>query len=499
MKSNKKERTEAEIGRLTANCETPSVEGNWNVAAALWNEAEDLGSKDMTKRGFRPFLSTAQFYSFLMLREWLHSEYEIEGTVQEIYHWLYIDGPGIVAFEGQSARDSHLASEEVRHRTLYQKLMADLVPRRIFFCSLGRSGREFETSLQRDALSQPGRDPATSVAGENGAAHFVEVHISQLEPRIGQLRRMLRSRESNSKNGLLSVAESVTHLARDFQGISGTSSRTNRGPESISVPGIAWQLPLNYRFDVAGLLDVFLGLKGRFSTAYIWFDLFCIPQQADDRAFASIISEEIAKQAVIFQDATACLAWLNYIDDRIGEYSTLGWLSAQYAVLSSQPGMCEAKSLMKAAKRGRNLPLQLTRLSAPTFRYPPWKRRLIEAMERLHGWWMNRRGYIVSYYHFEPSDWFSGVWTLLEAYLRPNMAFANKDWNILCDAGGETMSLEELFAFNDIVWDMRSHDTQILGSFLIKGHGVEDSPIHPFMRIHVRDSLENECPLNRAN
>ncbi|KIW92980.1 uncharacterized protein Z519_06829 [Cladophialophora bantiana CBS 173.52] len=74
------------------------------------------------------------------------------------------------------------------------------------------------------------------------------------------------------------------------------------------------------------------------------------------------------------------------------------------------------------------------------------------------------------------------------------MVLANKDWNILCDVGGEPISLEELFAFNDIVWDLRSYGTQILGSFLIKTHGVQDSPVHPFMRIHVRDSLEDECP-----
>lgn len=70
-------------------------------------------------------------------------------------------------------------------------------------------------------------------------------------------------------------------------------------------------MPLNDRFDVASLLEVFYDMRDRFSTAYGWFDLFCIPQQADNPEAASIMSEEIARQAVIFQNATACIAWLN--------------------------------------------------------------------------------------------------------------------------------------------------------------------------------------------
>lgn len=513
MATDKNERTEVEIGGLAEYSENHFIEDNWDFAAALWHAAEKFWSEDNTKRGFRTFLSTAQFHSFLMLREWLHSEYETKETVQEIYNWLYSHGPGFLTFEGQSVRDSHLASEEVRHQTLYQKVMADLF-REEFSPAHWVAVVEDSEQLPKDMLFNS-LDGARRLAWQARTAQRISWKFTYLSwdegldncnkcsffenpvPRMYYCPWLKRDRSRSGFPRYLwhitskQTVDTLTFSKRaDYTCISHTWGRWRKAG-SISIPGVPWQVPLNSRFDVAGLPDVFLGLKGRFSTAYIWFDLFCIPQQTDDQEFASIKSEEIAKQAVIFQNAAACVrtTWLNYVHHWIGEYCTLAWLSAQYFVLSTQPGMYETEGLMKAAEHGCNLPLQLTRLSAPTFGYPPWRRKLTEASERLRDWWRN-----TPYYHFEPSEWFSGVWTLQEAYLRPNMIIADESWNVLCDASGEPVSLEELFVFDHVVWNLRSFGTQILGSFLIKGHGLEDSPVHPLMKIHVRDSLEEDCP-----
>ena len=259
------------------------------------------------------------------------------------------------------------------------------------------------------------------------------------------------------------------------------------------IPEVPWRVPKNARFDVVRLPDTFHKLKDRFTTEYIWIDLLCIPQQADDPQLASIIPEEIAKQAAIFQNATTCIAWLNYVTHWVAEYCTLGWLGGKYAVLGSQPGMCIADTLIEAAEHGCNLPLQLTALSKPTFGYPMWRRKLLEEHDRLHKWWRRvRKRY--PYYHFEPSDWFSGVWTLQEAYLRPNMVLANKDWSVLCDPAGEPISFEELFSLNHVVWSLGSYGTQVIGDFLLKGHGVEDAPVDDFMQIHVTSNFKAKCP-----
>lgn len=73
------------------------------------------------------------------------------------------------------------------------------------------------------------------------------------------------------------------------------------------------------------------------------------------------------------------------------------------------------------------------------------------------------------------------------------MVLGNKDWKVLYDAGGEPISLE-LLSFNHVVWSLRSYGTQIESEFLIKGHGVEDTPINFFMNIHERGKRAEKCP-----
>ena len=61
-----------------------------------------------------------------MLRDWLHSNYENEAVVREFYNSLYRNEGEWLIHEGRNLEDSHVANEEFRQRTLYQKNMADL-------------------------------------------------------------------------------------------------------------------------------------------------------------------------------------------------------------------------------------------------------------------------------------------------------------------------------------------------------------------------------------
>jgi hypothetical protein len=54
--------------------------------------------------------------------------------------------------------------------------------------------------------------------------------------------------------------------------------------------------------------------------------------------------------------------------------------------------------------------------------------------------------------------------------------------------------LEELFALDDVVWQLRSWGTQVLGDFIIKGHGVEDWPFDDIMQVRACADPENGCP-----
>jgi hypothetical protein len=48
-------------------------------------------------------------------------------------------------------------------------------------------------------------------------------------------------------------------------------------------------------------------------TRYVWFDLFCIPQEGGE-----IMAREIARQALIFRNAKVAVAWLNDIPVVLG-------------------------------------------------------------------------------------------------------------------------------------------------------------------------------------
>ena len=514
LSSNKNGHTEMKIGQLgREEARSLSKDSNWIIAKGLWLHAERLSLDEHVKHGFQKFLSTSQYHSFVMLRDWLHSKYEIEAVVREFYNSLFCDEGESLIHEGRNLGDSHVANEGFRQRTLYQKVMADLF--RVEF-SPAHWVAERQEDVFGDLLFHH-LDECRRLAWQARTAQRISWRFTTTSwnegldkcsefstfedplPRIDYCPWLTKdSSRSGFPRYLWHVPSKKTvdtiHLPRrvKYTCISHTWGRW-RQEERIRIPEVPWRVPLNARFDVVGLPDTFYKLKDRFATEYIWIDLFCIPQQADDPQFALISTNEIARQAAIFQNATVCIAWLNYVTHWVAEYCSIGWLSGKYAVLGSQPGMCMADSLIEAAEHGCNLPLQLTALSKPIFGYPKWRRKLLEDHDRLRKWWRGVRK-VSHYYHFEPSDWFSGVWTLQEAYLRPNMVLANKDWFVLCDPAGEPISLEELFTLSHVVWSLGSYGTQVIGNFLLKGHGVEDAPMDDLMQIHVKSGFRAKCP-----
>lgn len=68
----------------------------------------------------------------------------------------------------------------------------------------------------------------------------------------------------------------------------------------ITVDGVLWLVPQNTRFRVQGLPELLLQVV---HSGYVWFDLFCIPQDRSERALI-----EIARQASIFGNADFAVA-----------------------------------------------------------------------------------------------------------------------------------------------------------------------------------------------
>lgn len=504
----KTESTEVQVGQFEA--ESPA--DNWAFTKYLWNETEKLARL----RGFKGYLSTAQYHSFTMLFEWLHSHIESQDVVQWFQHSLYDTNTEDLVHECQDD-NSHIANEKFRQSTLYQKVMADLF--RIEFSPAHWVGAEEDLPGSHELRMTRFRkvDECRRLAWQARTAQRISWKFTSVSWNQGvefstncnvfknPLARMDYCPWLNrdlSRDGfpryLWNIREKKTVDTVNFPKrerytcVSHTWGRW-RKKEWAQIPNISWRVPLNTRFDVEALPETFYNMKDRFTTDYIWIDLFCMPQDTSDPHLAKILTEEIPRQAVIFQNATSCIAWLNYIHHWVAEYCTIGWLSAKYMELSSQPGMCDVQPLLDAAKHGCTLPLQLTRFEPPTFGRPKWKAKPILWRDRLDKWWRWKRR-ILPFYHSEPSDWFSGAWTLQEAYLRPNMVLADEEWNILSDAAGEPISLEELFALVHVVFSLGSWGTRVLGHFLIEGHGIENCPIDEVMAVHYDKNFEQQAP-----
>lgn len=495
---------EGEIAKIGSDL---SAEDNWAIAFHLWNECERFWADSRTKRGFQRFLSKSQFHTFIMLKEWLHGEYQPSALIEQLYENIQAE-----IYPSNSAEcpdDSHIMDEKFRHLTLYQKLMADLFRMEFsppHWCATGFFVKIYvlnscRTSAWEARTAQRISWKFASVSWNKGLDQCCSNSCSFENPlpRKDYCPWLTKDvSQSAFPRYLWHIESKRTVDTLDFPRrakytcISHTWGRWRKNEWAL-IKGVPWKVPLNTRFDIVELPNVIAGLRERFSTEYIWFDLFCIPQNNDDPQVAAITRQEISRQSAIFRNASACIAWLNYVHRWIAEYCTIGWLSANYIQLSSQVGMYDASDILKAADRGCYLPLQLTRFSRPTFGYPKWRQKIIQTRETLQNW-RNSMRHQFPFYHFEPSDWFSGIWTLQEAYLCPNMILADKDWNILCDAAGAPISLEELFAFNHVVWTLCSCGTQFLGDFLIRGHGFENAPVDAYMQIHVKSNVKEKCP-----
>jgi hypothetical protein len=89
--------------------------------------------------------------------------------------------------------------------------------------------------------------------------------------------------------------------------------------------------PFNTAFDVTALPETLRNLKKdkNIPTEYVWIDLICIPQGVDAQLSQDdekLKLKEIARQASIFQNATASIAWLHEVQDLSRVEALFQWL-----------------------------------------------------------------------------------------------------------------------------------------------------------------------------
>jgi hypothetical protein len=220
-----------------------------------------------------------------------------------------------------------------------------------------------------------------------------------------------------------------------------------RTDKMLTVEGIPWwRVPENIVFNVTDLPQLLSRCRGRLTTEYIWLDLLCIPQESKDSELAELARREILRQALIFRNAAACIAWLSYAEHWEAEQATLNWLSLAYLRLSTSPQIYQVEQSLGPAEKSAEKPLQL-------LKHPFHNRYLGPGEFPLSGLGDDilRLNFFRSRSRpqdwVKPSAWFSSLWTLQEAYFRPDMVLMNRKWEALSDAAGNLITLEMLSAF----------------------------------------------------
>lgn len=213
---------------------------------------------------------------------------------------------------------------------------------------------------------------------------------------------------------------------------------------TAAIKGVSeWEIPRNSVFEVTELPEILALCADRLSTRHVWFDLVCIPQEGLARPeLTELARREISRRALIFRNASSCAAWLNYVDNWTTEVSTLECLALTYLRLSTPSGHYETDELFAKAREDANHLLQLIvhpshnrYLGASTFPLP--KSDFLPRLFRV------AKFRLMSQQDLDrPSAWFSSLWTLQEAYLRPDMILMDRECNRLSDSAGNIFTLE---------------------------------------------------------
>lgn len=196
---------------------------------------------------------------------------------------------------------------------------------------------------------------------------------------------------------------------------------------------VRWLVPENSRFDVREQPNSLQTLGRKLSIRYAWIDLFCIPQDRSKRA-----QKEVSQQAAIFGGAAVAVAWQNEVMSREVMLESIRWLLLQSLL---QPAIfdCYSNDNLQPFERlhqmQEEIALKLAGAGEPS---------LCNYAEEGQG----------------PEDttditgigWFSSLWILQEAILRPDMILASRDWEFFTRDGQLPISLDAVIYLTYNFW-----------------------------------------------
>ena len=185
--------------------------------------------------------------------------------------------------------------------------------------------------------------------------------------------------------------------------ISHTWGRWKKLSDPVHVNGVeGWLVPENSIFDVKKLPQILYKVQARF----IWFDLVCIPQDTTNKLYLT----EVSRQAIIFQHASECIAWMNTIDSWEKTMGAARWLCMDYLHRGHPQDDYNLAGRLGQAYEEANHTIEL-----------------MDKSDRL-------------------TPWFSSLWTLQEACLCPDITLCDMNWRTLSLGPFHSITLSQLRA-----------------------------------------------------
>ena len=184
-------------------------------------------------------------------------------------------------------------------------------------------------------------------------------------------------------------------------------------------------MPTNSRFEVFHLPEVFSRLD--WPVQYIWFDLFCIPQdECPEQA------QEIGKQAEIFRQATCNVLWMHDVLSWQILQKSVMWLGLNY-LHRANPSAAGVHEYLYTL--GKQLGEGFCVVGSERY-LNPWA-PVVESATTPED--------EVDFHQKNPGSWwFSSLWTLQEAYLCPSSLLADRNWELLDIGKTHLLTLDNL-------------------------------------------------------
>ena len=404
---------------------------NWLNFQGLYNTSEEhpeLGSCP----SFRASLSLRQQSSYEVLKDWWAASYCSKDLLEAVRSFLALNRQSQYPFPDMHS-PKIIKSIKAEHSYYHQMCFA------LFILEFNPRSWEPNSSWTSLGMLSKSRFYASCLATaqcmsyNNCLPH--EAQLPRRYPNVVPFTDLPTKHQlSNEKPRWLwdvksqeTIAVSGLSFCPTYACISHTWGRWKKAT-SINVPGVrGWLVPENHLYDVQELPHILNCLPFK----YIWLDLFCIPQDGSISA-----AEEIARQTTIFKGSEACIAWLHDVNSWEGMEYALKWLCLQYLNIADKTASSnwDSDEALQQAALNAESPLSLMHLKSgsSTLQSDPLS-------------WSHSSSRILN--QWEPSTWFSSLWTLQEAVLCPRMELYSKNWRRLEDQSGAAVTLVSLGAF----------------------------------------------------